>query len=151
MQTDRIHVLIFQDHIELAALIASSTSTETPSQPRDLHYDLRVRGGTLEKDMVESRKRIHGCIDILKAIDPENTALASFPVTPFFNLSADLDEMGLSSTIGRELGFVAHHAIHHMALVKIIAVNTLGIKESELPQGFGRAPSTLIFDQKQQK
>jgi hypothetical protein len=89
-----------------------------------------------------------GVIDIFQSIDPDATALISTPVTPYFNLSADSDaEMGVPSTIGRELGFVAHHAIHHMAMVKIIAVKTLSIKECELPNGFGRAPSTIIFDE----
>jgi hypothetical protein len=136
-----------QDHVELAALI-SSTLSDKSSQPRELHYDLRVRGGTLERDLIESRKRIVGVIDIFQSIDPDATALISTPVTPYFNLSADSDaEMGVPSTIGRELGFVAHHAIHHMAMVKIIAVKTLSIKECELPNGFGRAPSTIIFDE----
>ncbi len=134
--------------MELAALVANSTSADQPPSPRELHYDLRVRGGTLEKDMIESRKRLLGVIDIFQSINSSDASLASKPATPYFNLSADLDEMGLSSTIGRELGFVAHHAIHHMAMVKIIAVNTLGIRESELPHGFGRAPSTIIFDER---
>lgn len=90
-----------------------------------------------------------GVIDTLQSIDPDSGSLTSTPVIPYFNLSSDLDEMGLSSTIGRELGFVAHHAIHHMALVKIIAVHTLSIQVSELPHGFGRAPSTIIFDEQQ--
>lgn len=97
--------------------------------------------------MLESRKRILGVIDTFQSINSSDAALTSSPITSYFNLSADLDEMGLPSTIGRELGFVAHHAIHHMAMVKIIAVKTLGIEESELPHGFGRAPSTMIFDE----
>ena len=113
------------------------------SQPRELHYDLRVRGGTLEKDMIESKKRIIGVMDIFQTLNLDN---ADLPVTPYFNLSSDLDEMGLTSTIGRELAFVAHHAIHHMAMCKIIAINTLQFEESELPAGFGKAPSTLIFE-----
>lgn len=128
-------------------MIANSTSGDQPSDTRELHYDLRVRGGTLEKEMLESRKRIVGVIDTFQSINSSDTPLTSSPITSYFNLSADLDEMGLPSTIGRELGFVAHHAIHHMAMVKIIAVKTLGIEESELPHGFGRAPSTMIFDE----
>jgi hypothetical protein len=61
---------------------------------------------------------------------------------------ADADaEMDLSSTIGRELGFAAHHAIHHLAMVKIIAIHTLGLDENELPNGFGMAPSTVRFEE----
>ena len=139
-----------QDHVEIAALVASSISTDKPAQPRELHYDLRVRGGTLEKDLVESRKRIMGTLSVFQSINQDDETLASCPVAPYFNLTADLDELGLPSTVSRELGFVAHHAIHHMHLVKIICTMSLGIQESEMPDGFGKAPSTIIFD-KQQK
>jgi hypothetical protein len=107
-----------------------------------------VRGGTLEKDMVESRKRIVGVMGIFQTLQCTNQTedLVLTPVHSYFNLTADTEEMGLPSTIGRELGFVAHHSIHHLAMVKIIAVKTLGLEESELPEGFGRAPSTIIFD-----
>jgi hypothetical protein len=43
------------------------------------------------------------------------------------------------------LGFAAHHAIHHMAMVKIIAIQTLGVKEIDLPADFGMAPSTVNY------
>ena len=93
--------------------------------------------------MIESKKRILGVMDIFQTLNLDD---ADLPVTPYFNLSSDLDEMGLNSTIGRELGFVLHHAIHHMAMCKIIATKTLKFEENELPIGFGKAPSTLIFE-----
>jgi hypothetical protein len=71
------------------------------------------------------------------------------PVYASFMLSSDASELelDLSSTIGREMGFAAHHAIHHLAMVKIIAVHTLGLEESELPDDFGMAPSTTRFEE----
>mmetsp|Transcript_2850 Transcript_2850/g.3269 ORF Transcript_2850/g.3269 Transcript_2850/m.3269 type:complete len:94 (+) Transcript_2850:1-282(+) len=64
-----------------------------------------------------------------------------------FMLSSDNgEEFNLQSSIGRELGFVAHHAIHHLAMVRIIAINTLGLDENELPPNFGKAPSTVNFE-----
>jgi hypothetical protein len=132
------------DHIELAALIASSTEGQT--QGRELHYDLRVRGGTLEKNLGMSRQRIVDVVDVFKSLQTGNE-ITPIPITVYFNLSADSDdEIGLPTTVGRELGFAAHHAIHHMAMVKIIALQTLGMNESDLPRGFGKAPSTLLFD-----
>ena len=41
---------------------------------------------------------------------------------------------------------MAHHAIHHMLMVKIIATRHVGIGEDELLVGFGRAPSTIWYD-----
>jgi hypothetical protein len=69
-----------------------------------------------------------------------------------FMLSGDdVREYALPSTAARELGFAVHHAIHHMAMIKIIVVHTLHIPEAELPVGFGRAPSTQNYDRQQQQ
>ncbi|KAL7549349.1 hypothetical protein ACHAWF_012622 [Thalassiosira exigua] len=141
------------DHVELAALVASSSGNHDASSRRgELHYDLRVRGGTLEKDLDLSRRRLVDVADVFRSLrTKDEAATLSSPIAAFFHLSADDPdaEIGLPSTVGRELGFAAHHAIHHMAMVKIIAVRTLGFEEGELPPGFGRAPSTLISDRKQ--
>jgi hypothetical protein len=47
--------------------------------------------------------------------------------------------VNLRSTVGRELAFATHHALHHHAMMKFIA-ESFGLST---PQGFGRAPSTL--------
>jgi len=87
--------------------------------------------------------------------------IANIPVKAHFVLSSSTDEnnndvddddetakmMGLTSTIGRELGFAAHHSIHHMALIKIIATQSAGLSaDHDLPADFGRAPSTVQHD-----
>ena len=68
-----------------------------------------------------------------------------------FMLSGDASdpEMRLTSTIGRELGFAAHHALHHLAMVKVICIHTIGLEDKELGLDFGKAPSTIRFDNKQ--
>jgi hypothetical protein len=147
------------DHVELAALIADAADKDgichyPPSRTVDeLHYDLRVRGGTLEVDMDMSRRRMVDVSAVFHSLEfrsrrqMERECITARPIAAYFNLSADADdEVRLLSTIGRELGFAAHHAIHHMAMVKIIAVRTLGLDQCDLPHGFGRAPSTLLFD-----
>ena len=48
----------------------------------------------------------------------------------------------LKSTLGRELFFATHHAIHHHAMMKTIG-REFGI---EAPAGFGTAPSTIKFE-----
>jgi hypothetical protein len=148
------------DHVELAALVASTAQQDASMQQQqlgELHYDLRVRGGTLEKDLAQSRKRLSDVADVFRSLkttigDGDSViTTATTPVTAYFNLAADDDaEIGLPSTIERELGFTAHHAIHHLAMVRIICLQTVGLSEDELPQGFGRAPSTILFDKKQQ-
>ena len=146
------------DHVELAALVADAADkcgSRLPSSAvEELHYDMRVRGGTLERDMDMSRKRMVDVVAVFRSLEfrsprqaEEGECVTGRPIAAYFNLSADTgDEIRLLSTVGRELGFAAHHAIHHMAMVKIICVGTLGLDEGDLPHGFGRAPSTLLFD-----
>lgn len=146
------------DHMELAVKIA-----ERPNDPTgraDLHYDVRERGCPSEHDMDAATERIFNLINMLEIVslvqqtapDDEINAEAGggvqqFPVQAHFMLSGNSDtEFALSSSIGRELGFAAHHAIHHLAMVRIIATQTVGLTEDELPDGFGRAPSTQVFD-----
>jgi len=157
--------------MELAILVAHRAVLEQNNNiPKDqrsigeLHYDLRVRGGTLEKDFDEAKKRIISVMSVLDEVlhevldekeknsnngDPNNF-VGKESVNAYFMLGGDPTKDGevkLTTTVQRELGFVAHHAMHHMAMVKIIAMHTLGIKEHELPIDFGRAPSTVQFDQ----
>ena len=66
------------NHLELAALVASNSNsigslkeselTVQRTDPVTLHYNLRVRGGTLEKDVDEAVKRIESVIQVLGEI-----------------------------------------------------------------------------------
>ena len=150
------------DHMELAVLVAATRNEMgdmgVDMDPITLRYDNRVRGGTLENDVLEARKRLLSVHRILEEIncchhpdinDHGGINIMDEPVYASFMLSSDASELelDLSSTIGREMGFAAHHAIHHLAMVKIIAVHTLGLEESELPDDFGMAPSTTRFEE----
>ena len=138
------------DHIELAALTASTCGhgrggSDVSDHPLTLRYDLRIRGGTLEKDVNETRKRIMSVMNIFQemgeGINLHNSNISNngslnirIPVesqrlNASFILTSDTDnEIELQSTVGRELGFCAHHAIHHMAMVKVIAIQTLNLE-----------------------
>lgn len=52
---------------------------------------------------------------------------------------AAADSPVASSTVGREVMFCVAHAIHHYAIIGVMA----GMLEVTLPAGFGVAPSTL--------
>lgn len=138
--------------------------------PLELCYDLRSRGGALETDPAQARIRILEVAEALEEVhdaiggdrdggadEALARALADHPVAARFHLTSggaeDLDEDGpagpaLPSTLARELGFVAHHAVHHLAMARIIATSPEagGLSASDLPEGFGRAPSTLRHD-----
>lgn len=142
------------DHMELATLVASASGmqdlagVENKPDIVTLNYDLRVRGGTLETDVNEATKRIDSLWQILEEMKSvQNESIPDNEVNASFMLSSSSGtEFKLKSTMGRELGFAAHHAIHHLAMVKIIATHTLGMEEDEFHPDFGKAPSTIQFE-----
>lgn len=133
------HMRHSMDHIELAAAAANP-------EHRQIHYDIRARGGPDEYDMDHAQIRIERVVDDLTKLSETFQDTASKPVQACFMLSGDPQEFQMTSTVERELGFSAHHAIHHMALVKIIALETLQIPPEALSSDFGKAPSTIVYD-----
>ncbi len=101
-------------------------------------YDHRTREVPIETDrsaageaVAELRARI---------ADLDEQALSS-PVRIRVMLTSDGDETELTSTVARELAFASHHAIHHNAMMKAIAME-MDVSCSDC---FGVAPSTLEY------
>ncbi|KAG7340874.1 hypothetical protein IV203_024417 [Nitzschia inconspicua] len=156
------HVRHSMDHIELAAQMAIQCTTASCNDggrgsssssvnQRQIHYDLRQRGGSDEYDMDDAEGRIRRVCHMIQheAVRPDDDDYSFEPhaVSVYFMLSGeDGDEFRLPSTIYRELGFAAHHAIHHMAMVKVIAQETFQLSPERLPLNFGKAPSTVNFE-----
>lgn len=103
-----------------------------------VEYDARQRGSAIERDVHaalratrELRRSLGGVGDLDRRVR----------VT--FMLSGDDDSAEtFESNLGRELFFVAHHAVHHNATMAAIAAE-IGVR---VPAGFGRAPSTRRHD-----
>lgn len=101
-----------------------------------IDYDHRARGGRVETDPDAARAEIRRLRDLVRAIDePAMTQ----EVTARVMLSGAGETADLGSTLGRELFFATHHAIHHHAMMKSIGAG-FGVA---CPNGFGTAPSTL--------
>ena len=132
---------------EAAAKTTTHTHTATPNTPTvttTIHYDVRKRGTAVESDISEARKEVDRLIAVVESLP--DAALAR-PVAAAFVLSSDdADGAGepLASTVGRELGFVTHHAIHHHALIKTMA-KALGLGGLGGIREFGVAPSTAQY------
>ena len=142
------HIRHATDHIERAA---SASCLHSPNN--EIHYDLRERG-TCDEIVSTAAfmrlDRVQAIMDQIMASSPD----PNLPVKACFMLSGDSEsESSLPSTIARELGFAAHHAIHHMAMVKVIVTNPNigGLDEGELPVNFGKAPSTINYETSQTK
>ena len=145
------HLRHSMDHMERATVAAATTDKQ--NTPAMIHYDTRTRGGADEQDMDAAQARIERVQAMLAQVVAEQESSSSSDnlenkeVQACFMLSGDnTEEFKLPSTAARELGFAAHHAIHHLAMVKIIALHTAKLPAEDLPADFGRAPSTVNYD-----
>ena len=102
-------------------------------------YDIRVRERALERDIALARQRLQALSKRLsEGAMPLETPLE---VRGQGGLAGDVDFV-VSSTFGRELVFVASHALHHYALMRPYC-QTAGISVS---LDFGKAPSTVAHE-----
>ncbi|MFN0133222.1 MAG: hypothetical protein ACKVW3_11945 [Phycisphaerales bacterium] len=104
-----------------------------------IDYDHRERDVPMESDpgaalasIANLRERLLGVTD----------ASVDRPVVVRFMITGDGTEAELRSTLGRELAFAAHHAVHHHAMMGAIATE-FGLRVG--PE-FGKAPSTINHD-----
>lgn len=144
------------DHLEKVALDGLRTVRDKDT-PIDLHYDVRERGILSETDLGEARQRALFIRDVFDGVcanaEAEGRDQCSMDgnkrLTAYFTLPtgtpAEAEELALSSTLEREMGFVCHHAIHHCALIRaIVASGSTPLTLNDLPDDFGRAPTTLV-------
>lgn len=159
------------DHVERAVDAASSAAFPTATAAKDasplIRYDARTRGGPEETNVKAALERIRKIDTALQRLETAASSSSSsssspttssstslptswgnLPVQASFCLSGESDqEHVLPSTVARELGFAAHHAIHHLAMIKILVLGEQWLSPNDLPPDFGRAPSTLRHDE----
>jgi uncharacterized damage-inducible protein DinB len=106
-------------------------------------YDLRERGTSLEMHIPAAREAIQALLERLSAVEQRLQS----PLTVEFMADGEGNKYSIASSTARELAFVSHHSIHHMAFIKIIATS-LGI---QLRKDVGVAPSTLQYEAEELK
>ena len=144
------------DHLEKVALDGLMTVRDNDN-PIDLHYDVRERGILSETDLGEARQRALYIQDVFDGVaanahaegDEQCSMDGARRLTAYFTLptgtTKEAEELALSSTLEREMGFVCHHAIHHCALIRaIVASGATPLTLKDLPEDFGRAPTTFV-------
>jgi hypothetical protein len=125
------------DHFAAAlAVLADPAAT--------ISYDRRARNVPMETSRAAAIAAIAHAREQLAAAAPE--ALHT-PVRVRIMINAQGQEADLMSTLGRELAFATHHAVHHQAMMKAIAAE-FGV---DLDERFGKAPSTLEAQLKAQQ
>ncbi len=105
-----------------------------------IDYDHRERGTTVETDPRAASAELRSLRRQVEQLDERAAARA---VRVRVMLSGDGQEVELVSTLARELAFAAHHAVHHHAMIAVIA-QRFGITP---PAEFGKAPSTINHEQ----
>jgi len=108
-------------------------------------YDVRERGSSVENDLNAAIEAIMACSTKLGKLSDE--VLENKKVNVEFKLSGDGSDgmCKFESTALRELWFVAHHSIHHQAMIKLIVANHPQSEKlsKAIPKDFGMAPSTV--------
>lgn len=104
-----------------------------------INYDRRERGTSIESSTGLALGEIERITGQLSEID-DHAARRRVRIRVVIDASGAEDEH--DSTLGRELAFAAHHAVHHHAMIASIA-DAMGV---EVPAGFGKAPATLAHE-----
>mmetsp|Transcript_6551 Transcript_6551/g.22111 ORF Transcript_6551/g.22111 Transcript_6551/m.22111 type:complete len:186 (-) Transcript_6551:157-714(-) len=136
------HVRHALDHYRLL-LAGASAIAEAPGPAPLVDYDTRSRGGAEETDAHAAAAAIERVLGELEGGRPGPPGAAVR--VRFASPEGGADGTGdvvVESTVGRELAFVWHHAVHHLAMVRLIAAEA-GV---ELPRDLGKAPSTLRYE-----
>jgi hypothetical protein len=107
------------------------------AQAGELNYDHRERGTPVENDRLAAVIATRSLREGFERLDP---AALSRPLEITCKTSYAADGAQVSrSTVGREIMYSVAHAVHHYALIAIMG----GMMGTNLPPGFGVAPSTL--------
>lgn len=107
-----------------------------PGRGRVVDYDARQRDAALEASPALARRRLLALQQHLGTADLDlEQPLA---VRGLAGLAGEFG-FEVASSLGRELVFVASHAVHHYALL-VAHLRQLGLP---MPEGFGVAPATL--------
>lgn len=132
--------------------IYSNYSNENESST--IEYDKRERGTDLETKTTAAESAISDLEkDLHKIVDLHMTQstfdLDREEISCTFKLDPiEAEDQTFNSTCAREIAFSIHHAIHHLAMIRLI-LKAQGASTSEL-ENLGVAPATEEFNLKQQ-
>lgn len=111
-----------------------------PAEPGVVDYDGRPRDAELERSPARARLRVEALCRAL-ARWPASRLGMPVRVRGLGGAAGDFRFVAASS-VGRELAFVASHAVHHFAVLKL-HVQQQGIT---VPPDFGKAPATVAHE-----
>lgn len=122
------HLRHLLDHFN-AILLARANGGE-------VDYDHRERGLAMERDPIVALREIRRVRDALAECAAGG---GDQPLCIRMMLDVNGHEAALASTLCREIAFATHHGVHHLAMIRAIAIE----HGRTIDVHVGRAPSTL--------
>ncbi|TAK97811.1 MAG: DinB family protein [Verrucomicrobia bacterium] len=115
------------------------------SEAGDLNYDHRERGTLIENDRFAA---LNATRELRRGYEELDARVLVRPLLVTCKTSyAASGSQESPSTVGREIMYAVAHAVHHYALIGIMA----GLMGVPLPAGFGVAPSTIKHQEQMAK
>ena len=111
----------------------------------DLNYDHRERGTLVETDRFAALNASRGLREGWRQLADWHPGRALNVTCKTSYVTGD--SQTAPSTVGREIMYSVAHAVHHYALIGIMAA----LMDLKLPIGFGVAPSTLKYQEQTAK
>lgn len=108
----------------------------------EIDYDSRERGTAVETNRQQAIDSIRDNINALRSLIPRVDILEHAVVTRFIADGALRTEAQAHSTVERELIFVGHHAVHHIAMIKLMLIQ----HGYSVSRDVGKAPSTIAYE-----
>jgi hypothetical protein len=106
-----------------------------------IDYDARKRDRQIECCREYAARKTLATIRRFEQLSAQSTGAAC---EVLYQVGYDyLRQLGMHSTVAREIVFAVSHAVHHFALIRVVCAE-FGM---ELPASFGVAPSTLTYRQ----
>ena len=118
------------DHVE--KVLSGYTIADTI-----VNYDRRERKSVIEHDRMYAIEKTAALIDQIDALPEDDFSGNGLQVS--FMADSEGQEYVMQSSLIRELSFVAHHATHHLAMVKVM-MESLGY---DIDDTVGKANSTM--------
>ena len=129
------HVRHCLDHVD-----ALLFGFQEGSSDLEIRYDRRERGTRIESDRIHALETCLDRRDQVRALEP---SVLPMRLRVLALVDPDQPEEVFESTGSRELLYVFHHTVHHLALMAAHA-EYLGVATGK---ELGRAPATLAADQ----
>lgn len=112
-----------------------------------IDYDIRRRGADIENSKAAAVDEIQRILEWMQQLQTSNRRLNTAVVVKTEVKLTSTESVEITSTLERELIFASSHAVHHFALIAMIAK----LQGADVPKSAGLAPATASFIREQKR